>query len=175
MDRQRCGPGVRECSGHAPRHRQPVVTQRIQRRGAQAHRSTDRHAVVGDLAARADRPQAGCDAGDPTSCRQLGVAYLEGRGLPKSTSAAAVWLERACMPDDPAACRLLGLMRIQGTGVPRDVDRGRQLLVRACAAKDDEACRAVKALDAGSAVEPGVGSDVGSAAAPSDARKQTFE
>ena len=29
------------------------------------HRSTDRHAVVGDLAARADRPQAGCDAGDP--------------------------------------------------------------------------------------------------------------
>lgn len=83
----------------------------------------------------------GCDAGDPTSCRQLGIAYLDGKGLPKSTSAAAVWLERACLPDDPVGCRLLGLMRIQGVGVPKDVERGRQLLVRACDAKDDEACR----------------------------------
>ena len=32
----------------------------------------------------------GCDGGDPTACRQIGVAYLEGTGLPKSTAAAAV-------------------------------------------------------------------------------------
>jgi TPR repeat protein len=87
----------------------------------------------------------GCDAGDPTACRQMGIAYLEGKGLPKSTSAAAMWLERACMPDDPVACRLLGIMKMQGTGIPRDVERGKQLLVRACDAKDDEACRLVKA------------------------------
>jgi TPR repeat protein len=86
----------------------------------------------------------GCDAGDPTSCRQLGIAYLEGKGLPKSTTAAAVWLERACMPDDPVGCRLLGQMRLQGLGVARDVDRGRQLLGRACDAKDDLACRMLK-------------------------------
>lgn len=86
----------------------------------------------------------GCDAGDPTSCRQLGIAYLEGKGLPKSTSAAAVWLERACMPDDPVGCRLLGLMRLQGLGVPRDAERGKQLLTRACDAKDDLACRMLR-------------------------------
>jgi TPR repeat protein len=83
----------------------------------------------------------GCDAGDPTACRQIGIAYLEGRGLTKSTSAAAVWLERACMPDDPVACRVLGIMKLHGTGVPRDVERGKQMLKRACDAKDDEACR----------------------------------
>jgi len=88
----------------------------------------------------------GCDSGDPTACRQIGVAYLEGKGLPKSSSAAAVWLERACLPDDPVACRLLGVMKMQGIGLLRDVERGRQMLVRACDAKDDEACRLVKAL-----------------------------
>jgi TPR repeat protein len=91
----------------------------------------------------------GCDAGDPTACRQIGIAYLEGRGVPKSTGAAAVWLERACMPDDPVACRVLGLMKLNGTGVPRDVERGKQMLMRACDAKDDAACRTLKAAAEG--------------------------
>jgi len=91
----------------------------------------------------------GCDAGDPTSCRQIGIAYLEGKGLPKSTGAAAVWLERACMPDDPVACRVLGLMKLHGTGVPRDIERGKQMLMRACDAKDAEACRTLKAASDG--------------------------
>jgi TPR repeat protein len=103
----------------------------------------------------------GCDAGDPTSCRQIGVMYLEGKGLPKSTSAAAVWLERACLPDDPIACRLLGLMVMQGAGVARDLDRGKQLLGRACDAKDDEACRALKLANAASALPDGSGSGSG--------------
>jgi TPR repeat protein len=86
----------------------------------------------------------GCDSGDPTACRQIGVMYLEGKGLPKSSTAAAVWLERACLPDDPIACRVLGQMVLQGVGVARDADRGKQLLTRACDAKDDEACRILK-------------------------------
>jgi TPR repeat protein len=115
----------------------------------------------------------GCDAGDSTSCRQLGIAYLEGRGLPKSTSAASVWLERACLPDDPIACRLLGVMRVQGTGVPRDLERGRQLLGRACDAKDDEACRALKALDTPLSEDAGVVGDGGSTDGGSDAKNAT--
>ena len=86
----------------------------------------------------------GCDSGDPTACRQIGIMYLEGKGLPKSSTAAAVWLERACLPDDPIACRVLGQMVVQGVGVARDVERGKQLLTRACDAKDDEACRILK-------------------------------
>ncbi len=49
----------------------------------------------------------GCDDGDPTSCRQMGIAYLQGRGLPKSTTAAGVWLERGCRAKDSVACVLL--------------------------------------------------------------------
>jgi TPR repeat protein len=106
----------------------------------------------------------GCDAGDPTSCRQIGIAYLEGKGLAKSPGVAAVWLERACMPDDPVACRVLGLMKLHGTGVPRDVERGKQMLMRACDAKDDEACRTVRAAAEGiedAAEDAGVVSDGG--------------
>jgi TPR repeat protein len=111
----------------------------------------------------------GCDSGDPTACRQIGVMYLEGKGLPKSTSAASVWLERACLPDDAVACRLLGLMVLQGIGVAKDVERGTQLLSRACEAKDEEACRVLKLADvaptgSGSAREapPGDAAPIGS-------------
>jgi len=86
----------------------------------------------------------GCDAGDPTACRQIGLLYLEGIGLPKSTSAAAMWLERACVPADPIGCRVLGGMVLQGVGVPKDVERGKRLLARACDAKDQDACNLAK-------------------------------
>jgi TPR repeat protein len=93
--------------------------------------------------------------------------------VPKSTSAAALWLERACMPDDPVACRLLGVLRLQGAGVARDGERGRQLLVRACDAKDDEACRMLQAMESGLPVLPGEDAGVvgdGASASPADAR-----
>jgi TPR repeat protein len=98
----------------------------------------------------------GCDGGDPTACRQIGIAYLEGRGLPKSPPAAAVWLERACMPDDPVACRILGAMKVQGQGVAKDLERGKQMLSRACDAKDDEACRILKAINEPPPIDAGV-------------------
>jgi hypothetical protein len=114
-----------------------------------------------------DHYKAGCDAGDPTGCRQIGLAYLSGNtSLPKSANAAAVWLDRACVPDDPVACRVLGVMRIQGVGVRQDVERGKQSLGRACAAHDDEACRLLKegVVDAGSGSGAGsAGSGTGSA------------
>ena len=100
----------------------------------------------------------GCDTGDPTACRQIGIAYLEGKGVAKSTSAAAVWLERACLPDDPVGCRLLGLMKLQGNGIAHDVERGTKMLVRACDAKDDEACRLLKSTaDGDTGNDAGVG------------------
>jgi TPR repeat protein len=115
----------------------------------------------------------GCDAGDPTACRQIGIAYLDGKGVPRSVSAAAVWLERACVPDDPIACRVLGVMKLQGVGLARDVERGKQMLTRACDAKDDEACRVLKAAADGSAAPLPEDAGVGDAAppqAPNDAR-----
>lgn len=95
----------------------------------------------------------GCDFGDPTSCRQIGILYLEGKGVPKSSNAAAVWLERGCLPDDAVACRLLGNLVTQGVGTVRDVERGRELFRRACNANDDEACRLLES-GVGSPGEP---------------------
>lgn len=96
----------------------------------------------------------GCESGEPTACRQIGIAYLDGKGVPRSTTTAAVWLERACLPDDPVACRILGAMLLAGAGLPRDAERGKQLLVRACEAKDSEACH-VLALGSAAAVSIG--------------------
>lgn len=113
----------------------------------------------------------GCDAGEPTACRQIGLAYLDGKGVQRSVSTAAVWLERACVPDDAIACRVLGMMKLQGVGMPRDVERAKQMLTRACDAKDDEACRALKAAMEGAA-PAGSGADdagLGSAASAGDA------
>lgn len=90
----------------------------------------------------------GCDDGDPTSCRNLGIAYLEGKALLTSTTAASVWLSRACRLDEPIACRVLGAMTIQGLGVAKDVDAGVQMLSRACDRKDAEACDALRAIEA---------------------------
>ena len=53
-------------------------------------------------------------------CRYVGLAYLDGKGLPRATNAAAVWFDRACRGDDPAGCRLLGMMLADGVGVKAD-------------------------------------------------------
>jgi TPR repeat protein len=89
--------------------------------------------------------QKGCEAKDMTSCRQLGVAYLDGAGVPKTPTAASVWLLRACPAtpspaDDAVACRLLGMMKVDGFGVPQDRDAGMRELSRACDKKDVKAC-----------------------------------
>ncbi len=92
-----------------------------------------------------ERYKQGCEAGDPSACRSIGISYLEGVGLPKSTGAGAVWLARACERDDVIACRVIGAMTLQGIGVKQDVARGRELLQRACDRKDAEACGVLKA------------------------------
>jgi TPR repeat protein len=94
------------------------------------------------------RYEQGCAANDPSACRSIGIAYLEGSGLPKSPGAAAVWLARACDKDDVIACRVSGAMTLKGAGVKQDVARARELLKRACDRKDDEACRLLQSIGA---------------------------
>lgn len=107
----------------------------------------------------------GCEAGDPTSCRQVGVLYLDGFALPKSHAAAAVWLKKACDRDDAIACRVLGLLHRDGAGVPRDPALSARLLTRACERKDDEACK-LGGGAAGSAAGPGSAAPAVDAGAP---------
>lgn len=100
----------------------------------------------------------GCTEGDPAACRSIGIAYLEGTGLPKSPNAASVWLTQACDKAEPIACRVLGAMLIDGVGVKQDHDKGRELLKRACDRKDADACALIAKMGGGSAsteVSPG--------------------
>jgi TPR repeat protein len=113
----------------------------------------------------------GCDAGDSTACRQIGMLYLDGKGLTKSTNAATVWLERACVGDDAFACRVFGAMLVEGIGVAKpDVDRGKHFLQRACDAKDDEGCRLLMKVDAatGSGSSGWGSASIGSAGYPDE-------
>ncbi|MBA3503289.1 MAG: sel1 repeat family protein [Myxococcota bacterium] len=98
-----------------------------------------------------DLYKQGCEDGDPASCRSIGIAYLEGTGLPKTPNAAAVWLTRACDKDEPIACRVLGAMLFDGVGVKKDPAKGRELMKRACDRKDTDACTLITKMDAGSA------------------------
>ena len=60
------------------------------------------------------------DQGNADSMVALGVAHLEGRGVPKDESAARALFERAVTQHHPAACYNLGLMHLNGLGVAKD-------------------------------------------------------
>jgi len=60
------------------------------------------------------------DQGNADSMVALGVAHLEGRGVPKDESAARALFERAVAQHHPAACYNLGLMHLNGIGVAKD-------------------------------------------------------
>jgi TPR repeat protein len=97
-----------------------------------------------------DLYKQGCEDGDPAACRSIGIAYLEGTGLPKTPNAASVWLTRACDKDEPIACRVLGAMMFDGVGVKKDPDKGRALMKRACDRKDADACALIAKMGGGS-------------------------
>jgi phosphate/sulfate permease len=60
------------------------------------------------------------EQGNADSMVALGVAHLEGRGVPKDVSAARDLFERAVKLHHPAACYNLALMHLNGLGVPKD-------------------------------------------------------
>ena len=58
--------------------------------------------------------------GNADSMVALGVAYLQGQGVPKDETAARELFERAVKLHHPAACYNLGLMHLNGLGVTQD-------------------------------------------------------
>jgi TPR repeat protein len=108
-----------------------------------------------------DLYKQGCEDGDPTACRSIGIAYLEGTGLPKTPNAASVWLTRACDKDDAIACRVLGAMVFDGVGVKQDPIKGRELMKRACDRKDTDACALITKMGSGSAPSEAAPGDAG--------------
>ncbi|KAI9325701.1 hypothetical protein DFJ73DRAFT_198142 [Zopfochytrium polystomum] len=65
--------------------------------------------------------QISADGGDPVSQKNLGLLYLNGRGVPKDPSMAAPWFRKAAEQGNAAAQNNLGLMYRNGNGVPKNL------------------------------------------------------
>ncbi len=59
------------------------------------------------------------NAGNPDAELVVGLAYLEGRGLPRNAGQAAAWLARAAAQGQPLAQYKLATLYQDGVGVPR--------------------------------------------------------
>jgi phosphate/sulfate permease len=64
--------------------------------------------------------KARVEKGNADSMVALGVAHLNGTGVPKDEAAARALFERAMKAHHPAAYYNLGLMHLHGIGVPKD-------------------------------------------------------
>ena len=87
--------------------------------------------------------RAGCDGGDPTDCRTLGLLHHAGVGVDKDAGRGAVLLDKACADGDAYACADIGQLYVLGDGVQADAARGLDLLRRGCAGGVPESCEAV--------------------------------
>jgi TPR repeat protein/transglutaminase-like putative cysteine protease/uncharacterized protein (DUF2164 family) len=101
------------------------------RRETRALLERDRHADAGMKAALAkDFPaavaawQQGAAAGSAASRHGLGLAALNGQGLPKSHEQALQWFQQAADQGYPESQAMAGVMYLYGMGTERDADKG---------------------------------------------------
>jgi TonB family protein len=68
----------------------------------------------------ASEPRTRAEAGDAQAQTALGLAYSEGRGVPKDDAEAVQWFRRAAKHGDPAAQYYIGVCYASGLGVKAD-------------------------------------------------------
>lgn len=93
----------------------------------------------GDYVAAAKEWQPLAEQGDPAAQYNLGLLYLDGRGVPQSPAQAVSWFRRAAEQDYTPAQHNLGAMYGSGQGVKRDYIQAYKWL-NICAAKGDAGC-----------------------------------
>lgn len=99
-----------------------------------------------DVKSALARLEAGCSAGLPFACNELGVV-LAGAvpAVPADPGRARPMLETSCTAGDGMACVWLGTLLLQGKGGPADPPRALGLLQTACDASDRGACESLAA------------------------------
>ena len=91
-------------------------------------------AVGADL----DALQKECDAGDGTSCYDLGVLYDNAReGAAQDYQKAAELYSKACKLGNGAGCSNLGFLYDNGSGVAQDGKKAAELYAKACDMGDE--------------------------------------
>jgi TPR repeat protein len=76
--------------------------------------------------------QRGCNTGNAHACTEAGLAFRNGRGVPRDDSAASKFYQRGCDGGDGFGCVDLGQMYASGNGVARDDVHAAQLFQKGC-------------------------------------------
>ena len=87
----------------------------------------------GDSKAAANHLRDAAELGHAHAAYELGLAYIDGNGVPASDDLSAYWINRAADLGDPGAQFLVGASFYGGIGVERDVPLGLSFLERAAA------------------------------------------
>lgn len=82
-----------------------------------------------------------CDFGSRTSCSQLGMDYLVGKGKEKDIEKALVYLSKACDKAEAKACAMVASIYLKGDGVPSNKIKALSFSDRACRFGDKESCK----------------------------------
>jgi TPR repeat protein len=83
---------------------------------------------IADAAAGNELLRLAAEAGHVDAQRELGLSYLDGRGLSEANVLEAVrWLSMAADQDDPIALKLMAQAYELGDGVPQDLELAQEL------------------------------------------------
>src|SRR5579884_784760 len=93
----------------------------------------------GDFTTAAKEWQAEADKGNAAAQFNLGMLYLDGKGVPQDYNEAAVWLRRAADQGYAKAQHNLGAMLGAGQGIKRDYEQA-YMWMSLCAASGTPGC-----------------------------------
>jgi uncharacterized protein len=110
----------------------PVLSAADFAKGLSAYQKGDFNA-----AAKEWRPEA--EEGDPAAQLNMGLLYLDGKGVPQDPTEASRWFRRAAEQGNAAAQHNLGAMYATGQGVRRDYVEAYKWM-NICAASGNAGC-----------------------------------
>ncbi len=84
--------------------------------------------------------QRGCDGGDPNGCKELGVMYQYGRGVPQDRTRARAHFEGACDAGVALACTYAAELHAKADGDGADPALAPAWRAKACAAGSKSEC-----------------------------------
>lgn len=96
-----------------------------------------------------------CESGDMEACNLVGVALLEGDGVPQDGKAGVGFLDRSCSGKSAAGCFNRGVVNLEGEHEPNDDKKALGFFEHACALNHAKGC-----LQAGFMHSTGKGTDV---------------
>lgn len=109
----------------------PSPTKEEQRQAKAAYERALSARAAGDPAATAKQLRDAAELGHAHAAYELGLAYIEGNGVPEDLELSAMWINRAADLGDPGAEFLVGSTFYAGIGVDQDIWRGLAFLERA--------------------------------------------